>query len=367
MKIKVPKHIEDLTPYQPGKPVKEVERELGLKNSIKLASNENPLGPSPKAIKAAKLALKQVHFYPEDGGYYLCQALSKHFSIDISSIILGNGSVEIIEMATKALIEKGLNVVMSEGSFLMYKIATLAMGGEAREVKMKERTHNLKEMAKAIDENTRIVMVANPNNPTGTYNPFDEVKEFIEDVPEDVLIIIDEAYKEYVDKEDYKSAQELLKEKDNLLVLGTFSKIYGLAGLRIGYGFGNPEILKILHKVRSPFNTSLLAQEACIKALEDEEFVRKSKELNKREMKFLEEELKKIGLKFTPSVCNFILVDLPISGGEFFEKLMHYGVIVRPMAVSGFPNSVRVTIGTREQNIKFIEGTKKVLNIKDDR
>ncbi|NMB99927.1 MAG: histidinol-phosphate transaminase [Thermoanaerobaculaceae bacterium] len=363
MKIPLLQHIANLSPYQPGKPIKEVERELGLKNTIKLASNENPLGPSPKAVKAAKMALKEINLYPEGGGFYLCEALSKHFKVPTDWIILGNGSVELIEIAAKAFIEKGLNSVMSEGSFAMYKIATLAMGGEAREVKMKERTHDLKEMAKAVDKNTRIVMVANPNNPTGTYNPYKEIKEFVESLPESVLVIIDEAYKEYITKKDYKSAQDLIDKHPNLLVLGTFSKAYGLAGLRIGYGFGNPELLKILHKVRSPFNTSLVAQEACIAALNDTAFVKKSVDLNTKEMAFVEKELKKLKLNFTPSVGNFILIDLPISGKEFFEKLLREGVIVRPMAMSGFPNSVRVTISTRKDNKRFIAATKKVLNL----
>lgn len=363
MEIKYLEHIEKLDPYKPGKPVKEVERELGLKNTIKLASNENPLGPSPKAIKAARKALKNLHYYPEGGGFYLCEALSKFYNIPKEWIILGNGSVELIEISAKAFLYKGLNAVMSEGAFAMYKIATLAMGGDAIETKMRNRTHDLKEMAKAVNNNTRIVYIANPNNPTGTYNPFHEIKELVENLPKNVLIIIDEAYKEYVDRKDYESAQKLLDKHDNLLVLGTFSKAYGLAGLRIGYGFGHPDLLKILHKVRSPFNTSSIAQEACIAALEDQEFVKKSAELNRKEMTFMENELKNMGLKFTPSVANFILIDLPISGNQFFEKMLREGVIVRPMGMSGFPNSVRVTISTRKENLKFIKATKKVLNL----
>lgn len=342
--------------------MKEVEREYGLKNSIKLASNENPLGPSPKAVAAAKRALKQANFYPEGSGFYLCQSLSKHFKVPFDSIILGNGSVELIEIAAKSLIEKGLNIVMSQNSFSLYKIATLAMGGEVKEVKMTaDRCHDLKAMAKAVDENTRILIVANPDNPTGTYRPFSEIEALLKDVPESVLVIIDEAYKEYVRKKDYKSAQCLLENHPNLMVLGTFSKAYGLAGLRVGYGFGNPEVIGMLHKVRSPFNTSLIAQEACIYALEDQEFIKKVADLNESEMAFIEKELKKLGLKYTPSVGNFILVDIPIGAGEFFEKLLREGVIVRPMG--GFPDSIRVTLGTRRQNIKFLKATKKVLNL----
>ena len=361
MKIPVPFHIKNLDPYLPGKPIKEVERELGLKNTIKLASNENPLGPSPKAVKAATAVLNDLNYYPEGGGFYLCQALSGHFGVPKENIILGNGSVELIEISSKTFLEKGLNAVISEGSFAMYKIATLAMNAEAKETKMVNRTHDLKAMAKAVDQNTRIVMVANPNNPTGTYNSFDDVKELLENVPGSVLVIIDEAYKEYVREKDYKSVQVLLDKYPNLLVLGTFSKAYGLAGLRIGYGFGHPELLKVLHKVRSPFNTSSVAQIACVAALDDQEFVRKSADLNLKEMEFMKLELEKIGLKYTSSVCNFLLIDLPCQGKTFFEALLREGIIVRPMAMSGFPNSVRVTVSKREENARFLESAKKIL------
>lgn len=361
MKIPVPEHIQNLEAYQPGKPIKEVERELGLKNTIKMASNENPLGPCPKAVEAAISAMKEVHYYPEGGGYYLCEAISGFYGVPKENIILGNGSVELIEIAAKAFTQKGLNTVFSDGSFAMYRIATLSMSGDVKAVKMNGRTHDLKAMAKAVDANTRLLLVANPNNPTGTYNTFDEIKELMETVPESVLVIVDEAYKEYVRKEDYKSAQALLEKHKNLLVLGTFSKAYGLAGLRIGYGFGDPELLKTLHKVRSPFNTSLVAQTACIAALDDQDFVKASVELNYKEMEFLEKELAGLGLNFTPSVCNFILVDVPGSGKDFFEALLHEGVIVRPMAMSGFPNSIRVTICKREGNQRFIDAARKVL------
>ena len=361
MKIPVPGHIQKLEAYQPGKPIKEVERELGLKNTIKMASNENPLGPCPGAVKAAVKALNEVHYYPEGGGFYLCEALSKRYGIAKEQIILGNGSVELIEIAAKTFIQKGLNTVFSDGAFAMYRIATLAMDGDVKVVPMAGRTHDLKAMAKAVDANTRLMLVANPNNPTGTYNPIDEIRELMETVPESVLVIMDEAYKEYVRKDDYKSAACLLEKHRNLLVLGTFSKAYGLAGLRIGYGFGDPELLQTLHKVRSPFNTSLVAQEACIAALDDREFVKESVELNYAEMEYLEKELTALGLKYTPSVCNFILVDVPGSGKAFFEALLREGIIVRPMAMSGFPGSIRVTICKREGNKRFIEATKKVL------
>jgi histidinol-phosphate aminotransferase len=361
MKIPVPEHIKNLEAYQPGKPIKEVERELGLKDTLKMASNENPLGPSPSAVAAAIKTMKEIHYYPEGGGYYLCEALSSFYGVGTDRIILGNGSVELIEIAAKAFLEKGLNAVMSEGSFAMYKIATLAMNGEAREVKMNGRTHDLKAMAAAVDKNTRLLIVANPNNPTGTCNSHKEIRELLEAVPDNVLVIVDEAYKEYVRKEDYKSSMDLLSQYCNLLVLGTFSKAYGLAGLRIGYGFGHPELLKVMHKVRSPFNTSLIAQTACIAALEDQEFVKASVELNYKEMEFLENGLRELGLEYTPSVCNFLLVDVPMRGKAFFEALLKEGVIVRPMAMSGFPNSIRVTICQRDGNKRFLDAAGKVL------
>lgn len=362
MKIPVPPHIEALSPYIPGKPVAEVEREFGLTDTVKMASNENPFGPSPKAMEAARRHLEDLHIYPEATGFYLAQALSRFYGAPADQIILGNGSVELIEIAGKALLTPGTSAVMSDGAFAMYKIATRVMGARAIEVPMRSpRTHDLKAMAEAVEPDTRIVFVANPNNPTGTYNPAEEVREFLRSVPESVLVIVDEAYKEFVENPDYASAQALLKDHPNLLVLGTFSKAYGLAGLRVGYGFADPELLGVLHKARSPFNTSSLAQVAAIAALEDREFVNRYTEFNRRELAYVCGRLDAMGVAHTPSVANFVLIDVPMPASECYLKLLKGGVIVRPMAMSGLPNSIRVTIHLREGNDRFLAGLGKVL------
>ena len=360
MNVQAPPHIKELTPYVPGKPVQEVERELGLTNTVKMASNENPFGPSPKAIEAAKNFLSNIHIYPEGGGFYLCQALARHYGVQQDRVILGNGSVELIEIAAKALLVPGTNVVISQGSFTMYRIATLAMNAEAREVPMVNRAHDLLAMAKAVDANTRMILVANPNNPTGTYNSMTQVKRLLEEVPDNVLVIVDEAYKEFVKEPDYGSAKALLEAHANLLVLGTFAKAYGLAGLRVGYGFGHPELLAILHKARSPFNTSSIAQVSAIAALKDGDFVRMVVEFNAKEMQRVRAELERIGFSYTPSVTNFLLVDVPMSSTECYRRLLMEGVIIRPMEGWGFPNSIRVTLHTHEGNDRFLAALCKV-------
>ena len=360
MKIEAPPHIKNLTPYVPGKPVQEVERELGLTNTVKMASNENPFGPSPKALEAGRRFLDNVHIYPEGSGLYLCQALSRHYGVAQDQVILGNGSVELIEIAAKALLVPGTNVVMSHGSFTMYRIATLAMNAEAREIPMANRTHDLEAMAKAVDSKTKMVLVANPNNPTGTYNSAATVEKLLEAVPDDVLVVIDEAYKEFVKAPDYRSADCLLGRHSNLLVLGTFAKAYGLAGLRVGYGFGHKELIAILHKARSPFNTSSIAQVAAIAALEDGDFVKMVAESNDREMKRVCAALSGMGFSFTPSVTNFLLVDVPMASSECYKKLLMEGVIIRPMEGWGFPNSIRVTLFTKEGNDRFLKALAKV-------
>lgn len=359
-KLKVPPHMRELSAYVPGKPVAEVERELGLSGTVKMASNENPFGPSPKAVAAAKRGLEDLHIYPEGSGFYLCQALARRFGLRQDSIILGNGSVELIEIAAKALLTPGDNAVMSAGAFAMYRIATLSMNGEAREVPMAGRTHDLSAMAAAVDGRTKMVLVANPNNPTGTYNPLAQIEELLAAVPEEVLVVVDEAYKEFVDKGDFGTAQPLLERHPNLLVLGTFSKAYGLAGLRVGYGFGDPELLAVLHKARSPFNTSSLGQLAAIAALDDREFVESYTAFNRGELSYLCERLEEMGFAYTPSVTNFVLVDIPMSASECYQQLLHEGVIVRPMAMSGFPNSIRVTLHMREGNDRFLAALAKV-------
>ena len=361
MKLHIPPHVAAITPYVPGKPVKEVERELGLTDTIKMASNENPLGPSPKAIRAVRKTLPELNIYPEGSGFYLCEALSGFYDVPADHIILGNGSMEIIEIAAKTLLGPGSNVVISEGCFGMFRIACQTMNCEIKASPMRERTHDLEAMLKAVDEKTRLMLIASPNNPTGTYNSHADVLTLLEQVPEHVLVIVDEAYKEFVEKKDYWSSQDLLPRFHNLMVLGTFSKAYGLAGLRIGYGFAHPEVVTTLHKIRSPFNTSVPSQVAGIAALGDQRFVRRYVKVNRTERDYVCSELQKMGVVITPSATNFVLMDAPIGGRAFFEKLLQEGVIVRPMGGWGFPDSVRVTFHVREGNERFLAATRRVL------
>lgn len=363
MKLRIPNHVAAITPYVPGKPVKEVERELGLKDTIKMASNENPLGPSPKAIEAIREILPELNIYPEGSGYYLCEALSGFYEVPPEQIILGNGSMEIIEIAAKTLLGPGVSVVISEGCFGMFRIACQTMNCEIKAAPMRDRTHDLEAMLSLVDEHTRLLIIASPNNPTGTYNAHADVARLLERVPEHVLVIVDEAYKEFVDREDYRSCLDLLPRFHNLMVLGTFSKAYGLAGLRIGYGFAQHEVVTTLHKIRSPFNTSVPSQVAGIAALGDQDFVQRYVAMNREERDFVCSELQKMGVVTTPSATNFVLMDAPIGGLAFFQKMLHEGVIVRPMGGWGFPGSVRVTFHVREGNERFLAATKKVLNL----
>jgi histidinol-phosphate aminotransferase len=359
MKISAPPYIEAIRPYVPGKPVQEVERELGITGSVKMASNENPLGPSPKAMEAVQEFIDQLHIYPEGSGFYLCQALSRFYGVDQEKIILGNGSVELVEMAARAFVNPQHNAVFSHGSFALYPIACQIMNAPINAVAMAERNHDLEALLEAVDENTRLVILDNPINPTGRHVAFSDLKAFLERVPETALVILDEAYKEFADAPDYATTLPLMDRFPNLMILGTFSKAYGLSGLRIGYGFAHPDVIGTIHKVRSPFNTSSVAQIAAMAALGDQAFVKRSAELNRVERAYLTEQTRALGLAVTPSMGNFILVDVPMTADDFFQRLMREGVIVRPLGP--YPNSLRVSVFTREGNDRFLEATRRVL------
>jgi histidinol-phosphate aminotransferase len=363
MKIPVPSHIQKIRPYVPGKPIAEVERELGLTGTIKMASNESPLGPSPKAVDALRGFLDQIHIYPEGSGFYLREALGRRFGIPQGQVILGNGSVELVEIAARALLHREANAVFSAGSFAMYPIACQIAAAPTKPVPMMDRNHDLQAILDAIDDRTRLVILDNPINPTGRHLALRDIEHFLERVPESTLVILDEAYKEFVDAPDYGSAQSLMARFPNLMVLGTFSKAYGLAALRIGYGFAHPETLVELNKARSPFNTSSLAQVAAIAALDDQEYVARYVALNLAERAYLARGTAALGLPVTPSVANFIFVDAPMPADEAFYRLMREGIIVRPMAGNGWPNSLRVTVYTRDGNARFLTAAKKVFGL----
>jgi len=349
----VPDHINAIQPYKSGKPLEEVERELGI-SAIKLASNENPWGPSPRAVAAVRSYLEDSSRYPEDTGFYLRQRLGTHYRVDMNDIILGAGSSELLAMACHALIEPGYEVLTSEGSFVLYYLFTKAMAGQLIAVPLRDYRFDLDAMAERICERTRLILIANPNNPTGTMVGRSEVRRFMEKVPEQILVVFDEAYFEYVQEDNYPDSFEYLSAGRSVLILRTFSKAYGLAGFRIGYGIGRQDVIQVLNKVRPPFNTPSVAQVAALAALEDRDYVLKSVIENRRELDFLAAEFKARSISAVASVANFVLFDVGIPAGEAFEKLLRLGVIVRPMQFAGFPTMVRVTVGTHEENEYFL-------------
>lgn len=357
---RVPEYIRKLVPYQPGKPIEEVEREYGIANSIKLASNENPLGPSPKAVQAMRDKLEQLHLYPDGDCFYLKSALANKLGIDAERLIFGNGSNELIELAVRTFMRPGDEAVMAHQAFVVYQLVVQASGGVGTIVPLRNFSHDLVAMGEAMGPKTRIVFLANPNNPTGTIYRRDEWERFLQRVSPDVLIIVDEAYFEYVGDPDYPDSLKYHDHGKTLLTLRTFSKLYGLAGLRIGYGVTSKEIAGLLHRVRQPFNVNAVAQWAALAALEDHDHVSRSLEVNRQGMEYLSKEIAQLGLEHVPSQANFILLRVE-SGNTVFQQLLAQGIIVRPMAAYELPEYVRVTVGTMEENRQFIDALRKVI------
>ncbi|GIX06236.1 MAG: histidinol-phosphate aminotransferase [Candidatus Poribacteria bacterium] len=353
--------IEQIRPYQGGKPIEEVQRELGLQDVIKLASNENPLGPSPRALEAIRSAAKQVHLYPDGNAYYLKQALAEHLDVDPSQILLGNGSNEVLQMLGEALLLPGDHLAYSDQAFVVYDLIRAIFGAKATKPPLREYTYDLEALAEAVRPETKIVFIANPNNPTGTYVRRNELERFLDRIPETTLVVLDEAYFEYVTAPDYPNGLEYVRQGRNVLVTRTFSKIYGLAGLRVGYGIGRPELISWLNRVRQPFNVNALGQAAARAALEDQGHLEKGRRINQVGMAYLEEALRSLGLEVVPSVANFLLVHLKRSGARVAEALLRRGVIVRPMGGYRFPDSIRVTIGLPEENERFVAALREVL------
>ena len=353
--IPIPDHIARIEPYLPGKPVEEVERELGLPDTVKLASNENPLGASPLAMEAARETLQSIHRYPDGSGYYLREKLARIHGVPMDQVILGNGSTDLVEILARTFLGRDGNAVIADQAFIMYRLAVMAVNGNARMVPLREMRHDLPAMARAVDHRTRLIFVANPNNPTGTYVGSEEVGRFLEAVPDDVLVVMDEAYHEYVTAPDYPDTLIWLRRGRRLAVLRTFSKVYGLAGLRLGYALTQPDVRAAAEKVRSPFNTGSLAQAAALAALDDTAHVARSRDHNAREMAFLEERLSGLQVPFTRSVANFILVDTGQDADLMFASLLKRGVITRSMRAFNFPRSLRVTVGTRQENLRFLD------------
>jgi histidinol-phosphate aminotransferase len=357
----VPEYIRTLVPYAPGKPIEEVERELGISDSIKLASNENPLGPAPKAMEALRSRLGELHLYPDGDCFYLKGRLAQSLGVSPEQLIFGNGSNEIIELAARTFLRVGDEAVMARQAFVVYKLLVQALGGVSREVPLRDFTHDLEAIAEAVSARTRIVFLANPNNPTGTIYRRAAWERFLERLPEEVLLIADEAYFEYVSDPEFPDSLRYHGHGKTILTLRTFSKIYGLAGLRIGYGVAPKGVIDLMHRVRQPFNVNAAAQWAAVAALDDQEHLRKSREINRSGMEFLAGEFARLGLSYVPSHANFILVNVG-DGNDIYQRLLSQGVIVRPVGVYEFPQHLRVTVGTMAENRRFIEALEKTVD-----
>lgn len=350
--------IKNLVPYQPGKPIEELEREIGIKGVIKLASNENPLGASRKAIDAIKEYMdKKVHRYPDGGGFYLRRALAKKWGVSMESVILGNGSNEIIELLIRTLVSPGDNAVTSENTFSVYRLIMTAANGSIITVPMKDERFDLKAIAGKINSRTRLVFIANPNNPTGTMVTAPEMKDFMNSVPHDVMIVFDEAYAEYVTSDQYPDSLSYLKDGRNVTILRTFSKIYGLAGLRIGYGLTTVEIADMMNRVRQPFNTNALAQVGALAALKDVSHIEESRRINNEGKEYLYKEFDSMGINYIPTEANFIYFRAGDDGRAIFNAMLKDGIIIRHMGGA----NLRVTIGLPEENRKFVAVLTKVL------
>jgi histidinol-phosphate aminotransferase len=356
--IQAPEHIKTIKPYIPGKPIEELERELGITGSIKLASNENPLGPSPLAIKTLRKDLSNLNRYPDGSCYYLKRALAERLGLSPDEIILGNGSNEIIELAVRTFLRPGDEAIMAHPSFVVYSMIVQAAQGKNIIVPLRDYRHDLDAMASNITEKTRIIFIASPNNPTGTITTKAEMDRFMEKVPDGILVIVDEAYFEYVISSDYADCMNYVKQGRDILILRTFSKIYGLAGLRIGYGLAKKSIISEMDKVRQPFNVNDLAQRAALAALNDEEHIKRSKRINERGKRYLYREFKAMNIRFIPTEANFIYIILEDDiATQLYNKLLKKGIIIRPMG----PREIRVTIGLPNENKRLIEVLKTVM------
>lgn len=355
------KELKNIKPYVPGKPAGEAEFELKISGVIKLASNENPLGPSPRALEAIQKKLKDVNVYPDQTSMELREALSKKLGIDKEWLIIGNGSDEIMQLAAATFLSAKEEALISENTFSTYEFCTRLFDGNPVFVPLKDYKYNLDGFAKRITGKTKLVWLCAPNNPTGTIFTKAELEGFLTKVPKSAIVVIDEAYGEYAESPDYTTGIEYVKKGQNVIVLKTFSKIYGLAGLRIGYGIAKPEIIKYLNLAKLPFNVNRLAVAAGVSALEDKDFVAKSLKMNREGKKLLYAEFDKMGLKYVKTEANFVFVDVNRNCDKVFMEMMRQGVIIRPLSSFGFGEAIRVTVGTEEQNKRFVESLKTVL------
>ncbi len=351
---RVPPNVARIHPYVAGKPIEEVERELGL-TAVKLASNENALGPSPRAMEALIRCVSSSNRYPDAGGYYLREKLAARHKVGMENIVLGAGSTELILLLGHIYLGPGRLGLTSQGTFVVFPLAAQLANGDTVQIPLRNYGYDLEAMAARVDDSVRAIYLANPNNPTGTMFTAEETDRFLEEVPEVVVVILDEAYCDYVERDDYSRSLDYVRGGRYIMVLRTFSKVHGLAGLRIGYGIGHPEIVDAINKMRSPFNVSSMAMAAALAALDDTEHVARSLEMNRRGMTYLTRELAGLGLKVAPSFANFLYVETGNNAQEDFKELLKMGVIVRPLGFMGMPQGLRITIGAMEENQRVVE------------
>ncbi len=354
--------VQGLQPYQPGKPIEELQRELGLSDVVKLASNENPLGPPASALAAYREAAEQLHLYPDAGGFELKAQLSAALGVEAAQLTLGNGSNDVLDLLARVFLDSDSSAVFSQYAFIVYPIAVQAAGAQAIVTPAKDWGHDLDAMAAAIDDRTRLVFIANPNNPTGTWLSESAVRVFMAKVPENVVVVLDEAYCEYLNEPAYPDSIAMLADYPNLVVTRTFSKAYGLAGLRVGYAISHPDIADLLNRVRAPFNVSVPALAAATAAYRDAEYLQRSRELNAAGMAQLEKGLAALGLQYIASVGNFIAVEMPAAAMPYYQALLKKGVIVRPVGVYGMPNHLRISIGLESENQRCLNALQEVLS-----
>ncbi|MBC2715008.1 MAG: histidinol-phosphate transaminase [Desulfobacteraceae bacterium] len=361
MKLKVAENILSLKPYKPGKPIEELEREYGIKNTIKLASNENPIGSSPKAVAAMREAMRNLHRYPDGSGYYLVEKLSEKLGVPKQRIVIGNGSDDVIGMLTRVYLSSGDEAVMTDPSFLMYEIYVKTVNAVPVFVPLTDLSLNLSAMADAVTDKTRMIFITNPNNPTGSYIKTKEFETFMEKLSPEVVVVLDEAYIEFARDPECLNGLTQVAEDRPIAVLRTFSKAYGLAGIRIGYGLMSFAMAAMCNRVREPFNTNSLAQAGAAAALDDEAFLKKTCTLIHTELAFLQDQLKKMEIAFFPTQSNFFLIDVKADADDVFESMLKRGVIVRSMVSYGFPEYIRVNVGTRKENERFLQALEMVL------
>ncbi len=361
MNLSVPEYILSLKPYSPGKPIEELKREYGIKEPVKLASNENPLGPSPMALAALQKALENLNRYPDGSGYYLIKRLSEKFGVNPGNIVLGNGSDEIIGMLTRSLLKPGDEAIMTRPSFLMYDLLVRSVDATSVHVPLKSFSIDLDGIAKQITPKTRMIFITNPNNPTGTVISAKNFESFVKNIPADIILVLDEAYIEFVRDRNCLNGFDYLNTGRPVVTLRTFSKAYGLAGLRIGYGLMPKEIAELLNRVRQPFNTNTLAQAGALAAIEDEDFLRKTLKVVHKGLSFLYSSLDNMGIEYFPTEANFFLINIKKDADEVYEDLLKHGIIVRSMTSYGYPDYIRVNVGLYDENVRFIDALEKVI------